>query len=248
MLGELPGDVQSNLIAGAIAAAATAAFQFGRRRFWELGRYRRLWRPMSADDVAVVTSTTIRDQQPGHVRLATGAGQVKALSYLNRAFYKAFPNRAMDQVFMSEEVTDAARCKHLIVVGGPHTNALTARILKEHAAVLKLSIGKDNAIVVDGQTFAPEMEDGRLVRDVGVIIACPNPFKAGKRAIVFFGSHTFGTEGAALFFSENHGFRKPFDRTHYVVVTRALLGDFCVTENEVVLARELDFGATAPER
>ena len=242
MFGELPGDVQSNLIAGAIAAGVTAAFQFGKRRFWELGRYRRLWRPMNANDVAVVTSTTIRDKQPGHVRLATGAGQVKALSYLNRAFYKAFPNRAMDQVFMSEEVTDAARCKHLIVVGGPHTNALTARILKAHSATLGLSIGKDNAIVVGDEVFKPEMEDGRLVRDVGVIIACPNPFKADKRAIVFFGSHTFGTEGAALFFSENDGFKKPFDKMHYLVVTRSLLGDFSVTENEVVFSEALDFG------
>ncbi|MFC0634305.1 hypothetical protein [Brevundimonas balnearis] len=241
MLGDLPGDVQSNLIAGAITAVFMAALQFGRRQFWELGRYRRLWRPMSADDVAVVTSTTIRDQQPGHVRFATGAGQVKALSYLNRAFYKAFPNRAMDQVFMSEEVTDAARCKHLIVVGGPHTNALTARILKEHAAILKLSIGEKNAIVVDGERFEPEIIDGKLARDVGVIVACPNPFKAGKRAIVFFGSHTFGTEGAALFFSENHGFRKPFDQMHFLVVTRSLLGDYSVTENEVVLARALTF-------
>lgn len=241
MLGDLPGDVQSNLIAAAIATAMTAAVQFARRRFWELGRYQRLWRPIKASDVAVVTSTTIRDEQPGHVRLATGAGQVKALSYLNRAFYKAFPNRAMDQVFMSDEVTDAARCKHLIVVGGPHTNALTARILKAHESKLNLKIGKNNAIRIGNETFKPEMKDGRLVRDVGVIIACPNPFKAGKRAIVFFGSHTFGTEGAALFFSENDGFRKPFNEMHYVVVTRSLLGEFSVTENELVFSKVLDF-------
>lgn len=241
MLGDLPGDVQSNLIAAAIATAITAAVQFARRRFWELGRYQRLWRPIKASDVAVVTSTTIRDEQPGHVRLATGAGQVKALSYLNRAFYKAFPNRAMDQVFMSDEVTDAARCKHLIVVGGPHTNALTARILKAHESKLNLKIGKNNAIRIGNETFKPEIKDGRLVRDVGVIIACPNPFKAGKRAIVFFGSHTFGTEGAALFFSENDGFRKPFNEMHYVVVTRSLLGEFSVTENELVFSKVLDF-------
>lgn len=241
MLGDLPGDVQSNLIAAAIATAMTAAVQFARRRFWELGRYQRLWRPIKASDVAVVTSTTIRDEQPGHVRLATGAGQVKALSYLNRAFYKAFPNRAMDQVFMSDEVTDAARCKHLIVVGGPHTNALTARILKAHESKLNLKIGKNNAIRIGNETFKPEIKDGRLVRDVGVIIACPNPFKAGKRAIVFFGSHTFGTEGAALFFSENDGFRKPFNEMYYVVVTRSLLGEFSVTENELVFSKVLDF-------
>lgn len=243
MIENLTGDVPSSLIASAVGALAMTAYAKAKHRFWELGRYRRLWRPMSADDIAVVTSTTIRDEQPGHVRLATGAGQVKALSYLNRAFYKAFPDRAMDQVFMSEEVTDAARCKHLIVVGGPHTNALTDRILRAHAETLKLSIGEDNAIVVGDKVFKPEMEGGKLVRDVGVIIACPNPFKANKRAIVFFGSHTFGTEGAALFFSENDGFKAPFDQMHYLVVTRALLGDFSVTENEIVYAQPLEFSA-----
>lgn len=241
MIDNLSGDVQANLIATGVATVIGAAAGLSREAALRLGFSRRLWRTIKSRDVSVVTSTTIKDVQPGHVRLATGSGQVRALSYLNRAFYRAFPRCAMDQVYMSEETHDEVLRRHLIVVGGPHTNALTARILKEYAATLKLSIGPDNSIVIGDQSFSPEMDNGRLSCDIGVIIACPNPWREKKRAIVFFGSHTFGTEGAAMFFSQTAGFNSPLRGMHYIVVVRSVIGASAVTRNEKLFALPLDF-------
>lgn len=245
MIDNLPGDVQANLIASGVATALGAAAGLSREAALRLGFSRRLWRTIKSRDVSVVTATTIKDVQPGHVRLATGSGQVRALSYLNRAFYRAFPRCAMDQVYMSEEVHDEVLRRHLIVVGGPNTNALTARILKEHAAALKLSIGPDNSIIIGDDTYSPVVQNDRLTSDIGVIIACPNPWREKKRAIVFFGSHTFGTEGAAMFFSQTVGFNSPLRKMHYIVVVRSVIGAAAVTRNEILLTLPLDFASGA---
>lgn len=186
-----------------VIAAAIGIFLWFRSLLFDQLPKRVLWKLNNPHRVRVVLSTSFVDSSEGYRKPATGVGQVKAFAHISKIFTRAFPSIDFDQVFLSEEVTSSQMQTDLILLGGPHTNEITRYVLEDLKENAPVSIGAGNSLVLQDETiFTPVINDESVVKDYGVILACPNPYNSRRRALLFFGSHTFGTEAATQYYSD----------------------------------------------
>lgn len=231
---------------GGVAVVSAISFLFGMlvRYVMSEVRNRPLWKVSDPAKVVVVTATSASDELDGYTRHSTGSGQVKALSHINRAFYKSFPQCALNRVLMSMEAHGPALDNHVISVGGPNTNSVTRDFLDKSGSVFRIAIKPGNAISISGVgEFAPTLKDGAVQSDIGVVIACPNPYFPDKRALIFFGAHTYGTEAAAEYFARAGGFFSTLRKRYYVLVVEAHVSGQTVGQARKLACRQLSFSA-----
>lgn len=216
------GDVSSNVVASAITFALGAAFTLPIRWMQRINK-RKVWRVRDESTIHVVLSTSSTDTLGEYRRMASGVGQIKAFGHLSRSFYKYYPKKLFDQVYLSDESVDGELHKGaLILIGGPNTNRITRCLLDMYLPQLGLTIEGNNIVFPDdGKVFLPKTEDGSVTRDYGVLIASPNPYNKEERCLTFFGAHTYGTEAAARYFARNDGYFSQLRKEFYVAVVEA---------------------------
>lgn len=106
-----------------------------------------------------------------------------------------------DVTFWTSESFPTARymAQNIVSIGGPVHNEVTAHFLRR----LSLPIGFDQHEVVSDVTkmrYEAIIEKGRIVRDVGVVVACDNPLGDEDCLVVLLmGSRTFGCPAASQF-------------------------------------------------
>lgn len=104
------------------------------------------------------------------------------------------------------QVSNEQRKENLILIGGPHSNPLTAKVMDQipHTYSFGLAdgsgtFGKDTRIYdskLDTSTDCRVGATGMLESDQGIIIRCANPFAPDKSVIIMAGSWGFGTAAA----------------------------------------------------
>ena len=135
-----------------------------------------------------------------------------ALRSLHHAYHKHLDIR---NIFLATDHLQERIENDLLILGSSKTNAVTARFLElledEQPAKVIDSLIIWRIRKAGGQWVdqgAVEYEGSamkrQVVNDYSLIIRAYNPFILRKRtAILFSGSHTYGTVAAAKFFTEN---------------------------------------------
>ena len=180
---------------------------------------RRLWRLSKPTDLIVCAATSAIVDTGEYPRPATGIGQLRALVLVAISLRRAYSAFNLRHVLLSNEPLQTRIENDLILLGGPETNAVTLRFMKEL---------KDRKIVWQENhvqywlaesadaTLTPIVESRQVKVDFGLIVRMRNPFSRENRTVtIFSGTHTYGTSAAARYFTENlyHRIRfRPWDR------------------------------------
>ncbi|WP_286830226.1 MULTISPECIES: hypothetical protein [Kordiimonas] len=124
-------------------------------------------------------------------------------TFLSRAYPSAKILRHSSSK-VSSDVLDG----NLVVLGGPHNNAVT----RDLATALKVKYSyanDDNAIQLQQDTQSRVLKsaknpEGLLTKDVGYFGRFLNPFNRSNRLVMCHGCHTFGTLASCLTFADNN--------------------------------------------
>jgi hypothetical protein len=97
--------------------------------------------------------------------------------------------------------------KHLIVVGGPDVNHITASLLTQIPCKLTIiRSSQDRNIVRDiihGQEYEPNVDETGKLRDYGILIRSLNPHDRSKSVLILAGAHGFGSLAAVVVAFQN---------------------------------------------
>lgn len=205
-------DLAVNLVAAALA------FFFGRsydhlRARWRFRSIRAFWKPFVTDDLKVVTSIFIQEEHYIWERSGlVGVGDVLALNELRQQLQRA--GVAQLPLTPSHQLTGLERRGNLVLVGGPHSNQVTAEIMQRlpltfhfgsldvhDANIYDTSTGDTMQCVVDARD--------QLLVDQGIVIRAVNPFNRERNVVILAGSFGFGTSAAAQLLSSPDLFNHP---------------------------------------
>ena len=191
-------DILIALVTG--AGVSAAVLQVMRTR-----RHRRLWRLSRPIDLTICVATSTATKTDRYTRLATGIGQVRALAEIAHSLKTAYGEAADPCLHMSQGMPPEALRKDIIFLGGPKNNAASSRFIEAtHKQTGVVFDSEDqNLIVIDDKPYPAQASSGEVQRDYALIIATDNPFCAGKRALFFAGSHTYGTGAAGRLIREH---------------------------------------------
>ena len=188
---------------------------------------RRRWRLRTPSEVRICLSASPPVNTGAYLRPATGIGQAKALAIIAPSLVKAWRSIDIENIFFSDDLPGHDYEADLILIGGPKTNVVTARVLEE----IGMSLGvtqKDSQIIAGEQVFegsaSPNADQNTVQIDYGLIVRTQNPFRTGRRLIIISGSHTYGTVGAARFIVEDKSMMRSTDDIAIVVKTRVERG------------------------
>ncbi|MGW3127109.1 hypothetical protein [Streptomyces sp. NPDC001076] len=193
-------DIVVNLVAAALA------FVFGRfydrlRALWRFRSVRAFWKPFVTDDLKVVTSIFIQEEHYIWERSGlVGVGDVMALNELRQQLQRASVESL--PLTSSHQLTGMERRGNLILVGGPHSNQVTAEVMQRLPLTFRFgSVDVHDANIYDastGEVMRCAVDDrDQLLVDQGIVIRAVNPFNPARRVVILAGSFGFGTSAAA---------------------------------------------------
>jgi hypothetical protein len=177
---------------------------------------RKLWHLKDPSRIVVCAASSTTTNTGVYNRPATGIGQVRALALATKSLTQAYRRRLdIQNILLSSEHLQERIENDILLLGGPKSNQVSARFLDlliDEQPVMQI----DSTIIwrsnrVRGQWIdqgAIEYEgkaiNRQVIRDYGLIIRSQNPFTSRNRtAILFSGSHTYGTVAAAKFFTDD---------------------------------------------
>jgi hypothetical protein len=193
-------DVAVNLFAAALAFVVGWSFNW-MRGLWRFRNIRGFWKPFATNDLKVVTSIFIKEEHYIWERSGlVGVGDVLALNELRQQLQRVRVSHL--PLTPSHQLTGLERRGNLVLVGGPHSNQVTAEVMQrlpltfhfgspeEHdAAIYDTETGNRMQCVVDASD--------QLLVDQGILIRAANPFNRQRSIVILAGSFGFGTSAAA---------------------------------------------------
>ncbi|GHO82385.1 hypothetical protein [Dictyobacter formicarum] len=186
--------------------------------FWMKVRLpnRKLWRANDPSCLTVCVATSTMTNTGPYSRPSTGIGQVRALALSEGSLIKAYSKKLdIRNIILSVEPLQERIENDMLILGGPKNNKVADKFLnllhdEQPAMQIKSMIiwrvnrvgGRwvdQGAIEYEGQAVNRHVEI-----DYGLIVRTQSPFTSRSRvAILFSGSHTYGTVAAAKFFTED---------------------------------------------
>lgn len=162
-------------------------------------------RPLVKDGFTSVLGsirTSDSSEPTGLIGLGDAIGLADIRTYFDTIGIREFPVR------LSEFAPGETLRGNLLLLGGPSPNAMTREVLDNVRTNIEGAPQPDGTFGLrdrqTGITYMPAFsEEGRIQRDVGVIISSPNPFDAQHRSIVIYGITGYGTWAAARFFASD---------------------------------------------
>lgn len=177
---------------------------------------RRLWQVKDPSHLVVCSAASTKTNTGVYHRPATGIGQVRALTLATRSLNQAYSKKLdVRNILLSDDNLQERIENDLLILGGSKNNQVAEKFLDllhdEQPAMMFDSIivwrvnqvrqswVDQGAIEYEGQAV-----NHKIVTDYGLIIRAQNPFTSrNSTAILFAGSHTYGTVAAAKFFTED---------------------------------------------
>jgi hypothetical protein len=177
---------------------------------------RRLWRIDDPTNLTVCVATSTVTNAGPYNRPSTGIGQVRALALATTSLNKAYSKKLdIQKIILSVEPLQERIENDMLILGGPKNNKVAAKflnLLHEEQPAMQI----DSMIVwrvnrVGGRwvdqgalEFEGQAVNRRVEVDYGLIVRTQSPFTSRNRtAVLFSGSHTYGTVAAAKFFTED---------------------------------------------
>ncbi|HEY8983780.1 MAG TPA: hypothetical protein VIU15_29910 [Streptomyces sp.] len=198
-------DLLVNLSSASLAFAAGRSFN-RLRDLWHFRDTRGFWKPFTAHDMKMVTSIFIQEEHYIWERSGlVGVGDVLAINELRQQLQRTGVRHL--PLTPSHQLTGMELRGNLILVGGPHSNRVTAEVVQR--LPLTYTFGpadRHDARITDsrtGEVASPEFDsDGQLCVDLGLLIRAANPFQPDRHIVVLAGSFGFGTTAAARLLSD----------------------------------------------
>lgn len=184
---------------------------------------RRRWGVRDPANLTVCIAVSAMTDTGSYKRPATGAGSTRALALIAPSLARAYSAVDFQGLRFPTEVGKRLE-GDLVVLGGPKTNAITARVLSQ--------LTKSHGLDFDDRHFAfgsyrrefgASNERGEIRSDFGLVLSIRNPFSAGKSSLtIFAGRHTFGVVSAARYFLEC---QRPFPSRGWVALVESDVQD-----------------------
>ncbi|WP_338684021.1 hypothetical protein QD712_26090 [Streptomyces acidiscabies] len=198
-------DLLVNLSSASLAFGAGWSFDRA-RDLWRFRDTRGFWKPFTAHDLKMVTSIFIQEEHYIWERSGlVGVGDVLAIhelrQQLQRTGVKHLP------LTPSHHLTGLERRANLILVGGPHSNRVTAEVVQRLPLTYTFGpVEEHDARITDartGEILSPDITpDNQLAVDLGILVRAPNPFQPDRHIVILAGSFGFGTSAAARLLSD----------------------------------------------
>ncbi len=186
--------------------------------FWIQVRFpnRKLWQLKDPSHLVVCAANSTTTNTGTYQRPATGVGQLRALVLATRSLHRAY-RRQLDiqNILLSNEPLQERIENDLLILGGSQNNETAAKFLEllsnEQPArmigrmiIWRTNYSGDRWIDQGALEYEGHAINRKIVMDYGLIVRTSNPFTSrGHTAILFAGSHTYGTIAAAKFFTED---------------------------------------------
>jgi hypothetical protein len=186
--------------------------------FWIQVRFpnRKLWQLKNPSHLTVCAANSTMTNTGVYQRPATGIGQLKALVLATRSLNYAY-RRQLDiqNILLSNEPLQERIENDLLILGGVQNNEMAAKLLelldREQPArmigrmiIWRTNYSGDRWMDQGALEYEGHAINRKVVMDYGLILRTYNPFTSRDRtAILFAGSHTYGTVAAAKFFTED---------------------------------------------
>lgn len=170
---------------------------------------RQLWCLHDHNNLIVCVATSARTDAGPYTKLATGLGQLRALDLIVTSLNRAYRGIKIRDIFLSDDHIHNKIENDIILLGGPKNNRHTRRLLNKLNEPNAPSIVDqiDETIYWKSgngiEEFVPEIQDGEVVRDYGLVIRMGNPFSPSPNMLYLFsGGHTYGPIAGARYFTE----------------------------------------------
>ncbi|GHO96584.1 hypothetical protein KSF_066320 [Reticulibacter mediterranei] len=186
--------------------------------FWIQIRFpnRRLWQLQDPSRLVVCAASSTTTNTGVYRRPSTGIGQVRALIVATRSLTRAY-RRQLDiqNILLSNEPLQERIEHDLLLLGGPENNEVAGKLLDllaneqparmiGHMILWRIDYRGDQWVDQGALEYEGHAINRKVVMDYGLIVRVDNPFTSRHRtAILFAGSHTYGTIAAAKFFTED---------------------------------------------
>ena len=177
---------------------------------------RRLWRYKDSSCLTVCAATSTMTNTGVYTRPATGVGQLRALAVATRSLYRAYrKNLDIQNILLSKDPLQERIENDLLLLGGPKNNGISAKFLEllgdeqpvrviDNLIIWRVHRVASRWVDQDALEFEGHTVNRKVIVDYGLIVRSYNPFTNRERtAILFAGSHTYGTVVAAKFFTED---------------------------------------------
>ncbi|MEU7863286.1 hypothetical protein [Nonomuraea sp. NPDC049141] len=189
-------DLAINLAASFIAFLAGWFFRTSVKRRRELRPASRVWKLNPSLPTSIVTGDgpviDVTDYMTQTVWPAEYAAATEVSLYLARVF-----GCRMDRICTAERFPkDKALEGNLIVIGGPVRNEVF-RALAERIRLPYSFSGFDLIRADDKHTFSARISNGKVDRDIGLVVLAQNPFNQKARLVMLAGCRVFGSLAAA---------------------------------------------------
>lgn|GEM_PF-1686840 len=175
-------------------------------KLFETRNLRKVWGIKDGDYVNIVCSELDnpeerQTEEPREFIYTLKYGDIDAYFEVIVTLFYLYPNIKLRMLSAGEaESTRIDMSQHLILIGGPDYNFLTAKILEKQIAQYNYSsLGKETALY-NKQNKKNYYEDTDQ-RDYGYLERIENPDNPKKHIILVGGCHTIGVTGAAKAFS-----------------------------------------------
>ena len=209
-------NITSAVIAAGIVIAFAQIYGLGRVTL-ENSRDKHVWGLRKPKEVRIVSGSV--DHSDPFVKAPTAWPDANAASILIQKCKEIYPSARVTHGFQcgpDEMIGD------LVAVGGPVQNEATRELMRHIGDAIAFTPAQEAdpedryTLVVNGDSYTPEFDGPRLLRDFGAIVRMRNPLSSHNNdTILVLGCETFGVLAAALVLADDevaHGARKALEK------------------------------------
>ncbi len=189
-------------VLGPLPGLCATALLWSAKRLHDRQSHRRRWRLSNPQGLRICISASPNIESGTYFRPTTGIGQAKALALVAPSLIRAWRDVDAQNVYFANEISGSGLETDLILIGGPKTNSLSARVLDLVGEAYGIR-QQGSTIVAGNSEFEGEVADDATGTDYGLLLHINNPFAQGHRLVLLSGSHTFGTVAAARFMTSS---------------------------------------------
>jgi hypothetical protein len=147
--------------------------------------------------MGIIPEATVLDQTGGMPIF--GFGPLMAYNHIRYLLHFGFPKVRDVSLFISRSFPFEFYSRDLVLLGFPLGNEVTRRIMSD----LDIPLTFTDHEIIDTKTGASRyratIKEGEVIRDYGLIVRVPNPYKKGANVLILAGCETYGVKAAADF-------------------------------------------------
>jgi hypothetical protein len=185
--------VVSQIIISYLTGLLTVLTPWAVRKFLDYKNRRRpfekFWKPMFREGLSIITAAEEKESE-----IKSQVFDFLATSDAEKEFDRVFTGKYWR--YTCDALAPDSLGRNLLLVGGPISNEVTKEIWKKADTRYYFEENDIRDKMNPDFSKKPNIENGIVVRDYGIITKCKNPFQQGRSVIVVSGCYGWGTWGS----------------------------------------------------